>query len=1846
MRIVTGALRASILLYCLNAAGAEAQSYSASPSGYAAGGDGVIEMRIDTSARQATVRKVSGTFQKNGTMLFYEQGSVAASSNYYAGASQVTFGVSFGFTSGSRSYYAVAASSDGNQFYSGTVQVTATQQAPAAPSATATAGAGSVTISWNAVSGATRYKVTNLTTGQETDNLYTTSYVWSGLSNGMTYCFEVRALNTISSLPSAQKCARTLEVAPAAPQGVTATPDSSTAITIRWQPVYGQAVTRYKIEDQETKVSREIMGESAGSYQWTGLASGKQYCYVVRALTLTSTTGGISSLPSAQQCARTSQAAPAAPQGVTATPDSSEAVTIRWQPVYGQAVTRYKIEDQETKVSREIMGESASSYQWNGLVPGKQYCYVVRALTLTSTTGGISSLPSAVACASSMPATPASVVATAITASDVVISWASVSGATRYKVRNLNSGVETGDITTGTSHTWPGLTSGTSYCFTVIACAAVGSCSAPSAPQCATPSSGGQQSLVLRPAPVPLNAATGLAGQTTFRWSVIAENASQVQLEIRNLSRGWITPFTMLPGSPANTYTYQQALSDVTAYAYRFRATSASGAVALLPADGSFYSGPDVHNPQGCAPPSRFDLGQPGSGSTVPVNTTLRWSPSAGAAYYDLYLWKTNGGFETRVGTVTSTEYAVDLQSSTAYSWKVRARAECQSTVESASGTWTFTTGSAPTTPAGMPRFVDPPSVLPDQGTQDLTEFTWRATVENAARAYLSIRNPETGEIRDFPMVNVSPTATGGTFEFKKTLVSTGNYQYRVTAISSSTLATASEEMLAGPVVFGPDSGTISVAIEANPTRPLAGEIVNFVSNVNATNLTYAWTFGDGGSSSEPNPSHTYSAPGTYDVTLTVTRLSGSSSRIVTNASSGSASHQIVVDLGGRFTINGVVRWENGQAAGGAYVEALQWSGTGDIRVAKRLTSARTDHSGRFALEVPVSGDFFIQTRMGAGHYGSVVNRAEIEGLLGKTSFFKELTVPLPIVFIHGYLGKPEKWDAWDLYFGNKGYPTLRADYRDRTADEHSKIATETVRPQIEQFLDGLGLYERPKFHIVAHSKGGLVARALVGSWPNARNFIRKIVTLGTPNNGSYHNVPVGYLEPEYLLYTFNKTYPTFFGCPSDGWCYEFDNRRVLAVAGTWSCFGGTFVDSLVDAKSATTIEVIYPSSSRATTHLPATGKPLSHIALGSSTSGHNLALLEKTEKFFSKTIDIDGSEPFSRSCDTTLAASASLSDVGEHRLEHTVASASTSTAGTQVLPFDFEGGPMRVVVGSSAGSVLHLVDPSGIEHASAFQANEVDGARVFMTGNGIAGRWTLSSSDATAGWTAAVAAERAIAFATDLVPGQVHMPGTIISGSLGSGEPLFTVTAIQGVMIARNTGAVAQVIRSVDDGTSGDPVAGDGAFSLQIPLPQAGGLYSARFAVSLTAAGGMKTQRIISLPLTVRSPHVGMTQTGAPAFLDQDGDGSAESVAVEVAVRKPGGEAATVRGRLETASGTMLSEGIATVGDPESEGSALLILPFANVPCSMLTAGLAVDGLQIYDDAAGGVPSTDAEKRLVVGSIPSRIACGQGELAARFRPSATSVLIGQTVAFTNDSLGSVATALWDFGDGTGSTERNASHVYTTAGEYAVRLAVSDGQGRSDFTTETVLVTATAAAPTGFVATATSATSATLTWNGSAGAQQYEIALRQTNGTFAVVASTTATSYTAGALAADTAYVVAVRAVDSTGSPTAFSAPDVATTTTFTDDPLIPGATTVRARHLTELHTAVNALRAAAGLPSATFAVPAGARISAAHVTEVRTALDAARAAAGLPPATYTTTVASAAVIRAADVMDLRSGVR
>jgi PKD repeat protein len=67
------------------------------------------------------------------------------------------------------------------------------------------------------------------------------------------------------------------------------------------------------------------------------------------------------------------------------------------------------------------------------------------------------------------------------------------------------------------------------------------------------------------------------------------------------------------------------------------------------------------------------------------------------------------------------------------------------------------------------------------------------------------------------------------------------------------------------------------------PTSGVAPLTVNFSNSSTGSIVTYAWDFGDGTSSSVQNPSHAYSAAGSYTVKLTVTGAGGSNTKISNN---------------------------------------------------------------------------------------------------------------------------------------------------------------------------------------------------------------------------------------------------------------------------------------------------------------------------------------------------------------------------------------------------------------------------------------------------------------------------------------------------------------------------------------------------------------------------------------------------------------------------------------------------------------------------------------------------------------------------------------------------------------------------------------------------------------------------------------------------------------------------------------------------------------------------------------------------------------------------------------------------
>ena len=71
-------------------------------------------------------------------------------------------------------------------------------------------------------------------------------------------------------------------------------------------------------------------------------------------------------------------------------------------------------------------------------------------------------------------------------------------------------------------------------------------------------------------------------------------------------------------------------------------------------------------------------------------------------------------------------------------------------------------------------------------------------------------------------------------------------------------------------------------------------------------------------------------------------------------------------------------------------------------------------------------------------------------------------------------------------------------------------------------------------------------------------------------------------------------------------------------------------------------------------------------------------------------------------------------------------------------------------------------------------------------------------------------------------------------------------------------------------------------------------------------------------------------------------------------------------------------------------------------------------------------------------------------DIQARFTGTPRTGAPPLTVRFTDQSIGTITSWSWDFGDGGTSTEQNPTYVYATEGEWTVSLTVTDDQSRVD----------------------------------------------------------------------------------------------------------------------------------------------------------------------------------------------------
>jgi hypothetical protein len=287
-----------------------------------------------------------------------------------------------------------------------------------------------------------------------------------------------------------------------------------------------------------------------------------------------------------------------------------------------------------------------------------------------------------------------------------------------------------------------------------------------------------------------------------------------------------------------------------------------------------------------------------------------------------------------------------------------------------------------------------------------------------------------------------------------------------------------------------------------------------------------------------------------------------------------------------------------------------------------------------------------------------------------------------------------------------------------------------------------------------------------------------------------------------------------------------------------------------------------------------------------------------------------------------------------------------------------------------------------------------------------------------------------------------------------------------------------------------------------------------------------------------------------------------------------------------------------------------------------------------------GGATTTTA-----IGTAPNPSGIGQSVTLTAWVSSGTSGTITGFVSFYDAAQFLGFSALQD-GQATLTTP------FVTLGGHNI-TATYEGDASYQSSTSAPLLQSVSmfATPTNVVATGTSSTTATTTWTPIGEAASYEVRRKVNGGSLILVGSPVAATFNDSALTPNSEYVYVVRAVFGGSGSSADSAPDVASTFTFSDDPLVVGTTRVKAVHLTELRTAVNALRSTAGLSPATFTDPSlgiGSGIRKVHIEELRAAIVAARTALGLSMLSFAdpSLTAQSTSVKALHIQQFRAALR
>ena len=401
----------------------------------------------------ATSYKVYRATSKSGTYSLL--GTVTTTSYTNTGAKE-----------GTTYYYKVkAANGAGESAYSnvvsGKVVVTPKPAAPVVKIGNSSTS-GKPMLTWNAVSGATSYKVYRATSQNGTYSLLgtvtTTSYTNTGAKEGTTYYYKVKAVNgadesAYSNIVSGQ--AKVQAQKPSAPVVKIGNSASSGKPQLTWNAVSG--ATSYKVYRATSQNGTySLLGTvTTTSYTNTGAKAGTTYWYKVKAVN-SAGESAYSNIVSGRATVTTLT------MGHSATSGKPQ---LTWKAVSGAA--SYKVYRATTKngAYTVINTTKALTYTNVGAALGTTYYYKVEALNAAGKSMGFSAVVEG-------KVAPVLAVGYSSVSGKPQLTWKAVPGATEYQVyrsTQQNSGYTKINTTTSTSYVNTGAKAGTTYYYRIVA---------------------------------------------------------------------------------------------------------------------------------------------------------------------------------------------------------------------------------------------------------------------------------------------------------------------------------------------------------------------------------------------------------------------------------------------------------------------------------------------------------------------------------------------------------------------------------------------------------------------------------------------------------------------------------------------------------------------------------------------------------------------------------------------------------------------------------------------------------------------------------------------------------------------------------------------------------------------------------------------------------------------------------------------------------------------------------------------------------------------------------------------------------------------------------------------------------------------------------------------------------------------------------------------------------------------------------------------------------------------------------------------------------------------------------